>query len=71
MKETDEYTRKIQIDAMLVAGGVTLSVAVIWGFLELYQVIPQLEFLPSIMMVGPMFFAAWGIAYAIQGLQRR
>lgn len=71
LKETDEYTRKIQIDTLLVGGGVTFSAAVIWGFLELYKVVPRLEHFPAMMMVGPIFFGAWGLAYAVQVLQRR
>jgi len=71
LKETDEYTRKIQVDAILVGGGITLSVAVVWAFLELYRVVPQVAHFPSMMMVGPLFFGAWGLAYAVQSFKRR
>src|SRR5216684_4811818 len=53
LRETDEYMRKIQVDALLSGGAITLSVAVIWSFLELYQVVPRAKFFPSMMMIGP------------------
>jgi hypothetical protein len=71
LRETDEYTRKIQVDALLAGGGVTLSAAVIWGFLELFDVVPQPEAFPAMMMVGPTFFAAFGLAHAWQAFRRR
>lgn len=71
LRETDEYTRKIQIDALLVGGGVTLSSAAFWGFLELFKVVPRVEGVPSMMFVAPTFFAAWGLAYLCQRLRSR
>ena len=69
--ETDEYTRKIQIDAMLTGGAITLSAAVVWGFLELFGAVPRLARFPSMMMVGPIFFATGGLAYAYQRWRRK
>jgi len=46
----------------LTGGGITLSLAVIWSFLELYQVVPRPAFFPSMMMVGPAFFFFYGLA---------
>lgn len=66
LRETDEYTRKIQTEALLTGGAITLSVAVIWSFLELYRVVPRSEFFPAMMMVGPSFFMFYGLASVVQ-----
>jgi hypothetical protein len=66
LRETDEYTRQIQTQAMLTGGAITFSLAVIWAFLELYQVVPRPQFFPSMMMVGPFFFMFYGLSFAIQ-----
>jgi hypothetical protein len=70
LRETDEYTRKVHVDALLSGGGFTLSATVIWGFLELFDVVPQSERFPAMLMVAPAFFAAFGLAYALQRLRR-
>ena len=69
LRETDEYTRKIQTDAMLGGGGIALSAAAVWGFLELFDVVPRPEHFPSMMMVAPAFFAGWGIAFFVRWLR--
>ncbi len=71
LRETDEYTRTIQVDALLSGGAITLSVAVIWSFLELFQVVPRARFFPSMMMVGPGFFFAYGVSFGVQAARRR
>jgi hypothetical protein len=71
LRETDEYTRKIQSEAMLAGGGVALSAATVWAFLELFDVVPRFEHFPSMMMVGPAFFAAWGVASYLQRLRNK
>ena len=70
LRETDEFTRKIQLDALLPGAGITLSLAVIWGFLELYQVIPRFKIFTPMLMVGPAFFFFYGTTFAIQRLVR-
>lgn len=70
VRETDEYTRKITVEAMLAGGGFTLSAACFWGFLELLDVVPQSGEFPAMMMVAPTFFGAWGVAYGIQARRR-
>lgn len=70
LRETDEFTRKIQIDALLPGAGITLSLAVIWGFLELYQVVPRFKIFTPMMMVGPAFFFFYGVTFTIQRLLR-
>lgn len=70
LRETDEFTRQIQIDALLPGAGITFSLAVIWGFLELYQVIPRFRIFTPMMMVGPAFFFFYGATFAVQRLLR-
>jgi hypothetical protein len=67
LRETDEYTRQQQTDALLFGGGVALSVAVIWGFLDLYDVTPPLWSF----WLGPIFFGAYGLAACVQRLRNR
>ncbi len=69
LRETDEYTRAWQTEALLTGGGITLSLAVIWSFLELYHVVPRPEFFPSMMMVGPTFFLFYGLSAAVKHLR--
>ncbi len=70
LRETDEYTQQTQAVAMLKGGAITLSLVVMCGFLELYNVVPKLEHFPLMMMVAPTFFGAWGLCYAYQVMQR-
>lgn len=42
-EETDEYQRMRQIEAALIATGVLLVVATVWGFLETFGVAPHAE----------------------------
>jgi hypothetical protein len=70
LRETDEFTRKIQLDALLPGASITLSLAVIWGFLELYQVAPRAKIFSPMMLVGPAFFFFYGITFMIQHLLR-
>lgn len=65
LRETDEYTRALQSRAMLAGGGVTLSFASIWGFLELFEVVPHLW--PFLLV--PMFFASYGVAMLVSKLR--
>lgn len=65
IRETDEYTRALQSRAMLAGGGVTLSFASVWGFLELFRVVPHLW---SFLLV-PLFFASYGVAIFISKLR--
>jgi cytochrome bd-type quinol oxidase subunit 2 len=69
LRETDEYTRHLQTQALLSGGGITVSVAAVWSFLELYEVVPRFEQFPSMMMVAPAFFLFYGASYYVQ--QRR
>ena len=66
LHETDEYTRQIQTQAMLTGGAITLSLSVIWAFLEIYRVVPVSQYFPAMLMVGPFFFLFYGLSFAIQ-----
>ncbi len=52
LRETDEYMRQRMGSAMLVAAGITISFCFLWGFLELYELVPNLW----TFLVGPIFF---------------
>ncbi len=71
LKETDEYSRAMQTQAMLTSGAITLSLAIAWSFLELYQVAPRSKFFPSMMLVGPCFFFVYGVALGLHRLRNR
>ncbi len=70
LRETDEYTRRNQSEALLTGGAITLSITFFWGFLEQYQVIPKWEYVSVMMLVVPTFFACYGIAAFYQARQR-
>lgn len=70
LRETDEYTRANQVEALLTGASITLSLAVIWGFLELYQVMPRWRIFSPMMMVGPAFFFFYGMASLVQHMRR-
>jgi hypothetical protein len=67
LRETDEYTRKLQVEALLTGGAVTLSASIVWGFLELYQVVPSIW----AFWFGPFFFVAYGLSFCVRRLQAR
>jgi hypothetical protein len=56
LRETDEFTRDRHMSALAASGMITASAAVLWGFLELYDVVPSLW----TFLIGPMFFAVYG-----------
>lgn len=65
LRETDEYTRALQSRAMLAGGGITLSFASVWGFLELFRVVPHLW--PFLLV--PLFFASYGVTMLVSRLR--
>jgi hypothetical protein len=42
-EETDEFERAIQAEAALWASGGMLALATIWGFLELFELVPHIQ----------------------------
>jgi len=69
LRETDEYMRKLQTEALLSGGMITLSLVVMWSFFELYGVVPQQRYFPATMFVAPAFFVFYGISFAIRRLR--
>jgi len=65
LNETDEYTRKLHIDALLTGGAITFSLAVVWSFLELYGVVAQDRYFPATMFVAPAFLTFYGISFSL------
>src|SRR5262245_18859258 len=68
IRETDEYTRRIQVEAMLTGGAITLSAVIVLGFLELYDIVPV--FKEGMMLVWPAFFFFYGASFFVQQLRR-
>lgn len=57
LRETDEYIRARQAEAMLVGWGATTFFTTGWGFLELYELAPDFP----LFLVLPMFFFFYGL----------
>jgi hypothetical protein len=64
LNETDEYTRKLHIDALLTAGGIIFSFTMLWSFLVLYGVVQENRYFPSTMFLTPAFLAIYGFLFA-------
>lgn len=60
-RETDEFTRQHQMAAMAAGGLITAFISVVWGFLELYKVVPSMW----TFLLGPIFFLSYGLFYCI------
>lgn len=63
-KETDEYTRLRQLEALAEAGAITTGAIFLIGFLEIFNVIQGVP----LFLFGPLFFLAFGLAYCRQRL---
>ena len=62
LRETDEFTRTLQLEALAAGAFLTVSFAILWGFLELFGVVSGLwSFL-----IAPIFFASYGLSYAVR-----
>ena len=57
MRDSDEFVRTLAAKRFIVATGVTVAIASIWGFMELYAKAPHV----SAAMVYPLLWAAFGI----------
>jgi hypothetical protein len=62
VRETDEFTRALQLESIAIGAFITVSLGVAWGFLELFAVVPP----AWAFWAGPVFFAAYGLAYAVR-----
>ncbi|MFN7056213.1 hypothetical protein [Hyphomonas sp.] len=63
-KETDEYTRLRQLEALAEAGAITTGAVFLVGFLEIFNAIDDVP----LFLFGPLFFLAFGLAHCRQRL---
>lgn len=62
VRETDEYTRLRQLQALTEAGLALTGIIFVVGFLERFNVIPDVP----LFLFGPAFFFLYGLAHARQ-----
>ncbi|MCG8443352.1 MAG: hypothetical protein MI723_16235 [Caulobacterales bacterium] len=67
LRETDEFIRARQVEAMLVGLGATTFFTTGWGFLEIYACAPDFP----LYLVLPTFFGVYGVAYCTRPLWGR
>jgi hypothetical protein len=60
-EETDEFERSIQIEGALWATGGLLAVATVWGFLEMFRLVPHVES----WWAFPVWAVIWGPAQVL------
>lgn len=64
IEEQDEYQRLLLVRQILVASGLTLTVATLWGFLEDFALVPHVP----VWYATPLFFVALGLGALINKL---
>jgi hypothetical protein len=64
VEEQDEYLRSLLVRQLLVASGLTLTVATFWGFLEEFDLVPHVPAWYAILV----FFAGQGIGALVNKL---
>jgi len=64
VEETDEYLRTLLVRQMLIATGLTMVVATIYGFLENYGLVPHVD----AFYLTILFFAGLGIGAVVNRL---
>jgi hypothetical protein len=64
IEEQDEYLRVLLVRQLLVASGVTLTVATIWGFLENFELVPHVD----AFYLAILFFVAQGFGAVVNKL---
>ena len=64
VEETDEYLRSLMVRQMLVASGLALVVATIWGFLENYGLVPHV----AAFYLSVVFFFGLGVGSLVNRL---
>lgn len=57
MRESDEFMRALTAKRFIIATGITLALASVWGFMEFYAAAPHI----SAAMVFPLFCVAFGL----------
>jgi hypothetical protein len=63
VRETDEFNRQMNLQALAFAGGVTASLAALVGFLQMYEVVPLF---PAFWFVV-FYFPAYGFGHLLTG----
>jgi uncharacterized YccA/Bax inhibitor family protein len=66
-EEKDEFMRNLQIQSMLWGIGATLSVTVVWGFLESFVHLHRMD----LILVYPLYCILTGISYGMLQLRYR
>jgi len=61
IEETDEYLRSLLVRQILVASGITLTAATLWGFLEDFALITPV---PA-WYIAPLFFFGLGVGAVV------
>jgi hypothetical protein len=67
VEETDEYIRFLTVRQTLIAGGLALSLATAWGFLESFDLVPHFD----AYWIAVIWFAGLGIGACINKLLGR
>lgn len=66
-EETDEYLRVVQVRQLLLASGIALTAATIWGFLEGFDLVPHIA-----AYAWPIvWFGGLGIGACLESVLRR
>ncbi|WP_026147954.1 hypothetical protein [Robiginitomaculum antarcticum] len=63
IRETDEFHRKVQTEAMMIGIAALMAVAMTWGMMSMFTDFPELPFFYAI----PIFYASYGVAAAYLG----
>ena len=66
VEETDEYLRLIEAQKSLIATGFMLTVATAWGFLQAFDLLPNVNFY----WAAVLWFAGLGVATGIQAVRK-
>jgi hypothetical protein len=66
-EETDEFQRAVYLQALLWTTGITLAVASVWGFLEMFANLPHVPTFYTF----PAYWFLFGICYPLVRLQYR
>lgn len=67
IEETDEYLRMLQVRQLLVATGIALTGATVWGFLEGFELAPHI-----VAYAWPIFwFAGLGLGAVVNAVVER
>ena len=64
INELDEFLQKLQVQSIMVGLGITLSIASVWGLLEMLVQDPGFPVL-QVFLIVPIFFVANGLALVI------